>query len=125
MKDWFAKGGSRKLLACSGTMLNTIWSWGLADRQVPNYATKLGLSIREYMSPNGPIMIYQDRILDKIAPAMAFGIDLDYLGTAELIPMRKHTPAQGMSTADEGGISWYMGWNIANESAHALWYQIS
>lgn len=128
LKNSTMTGSGKRVLLCSGTLLNKFIGWGIADRFMDNrdMSKKLGFNINKYDSPYAELFIVRSKMLDKVESDAAFIVDPEALGLRQLSPKKiwKDIQANGQLST-KGAISWDVGFNIGNESAHTYIYSIT
>jgi len=120
LKDVTMKGSDKRILLCSGAFLEIFNEWKLADRTVQqgSDSNKLGFKTQEYINDYCELTIVRDVTLDRIDSSLAFVIDPEYIGIAELVPMSTMKNAQDADAYGyKEGVYWVMGLDMANEGA--------
>ena len=120
LKTVTMKGSDKRILLCSGAMVEQLSDWKLADRVVQQGSDrdKLGFKTYEYVNDYCELTVVRDMTLDRIDASLSYIIDPEYIGVAELVPMTTMKNAQNPDAYGyKEGVYWVMGLDMANEGA--------
>lgn len=118
LKTVTMKGSSKRILFCSGAFIEIFYDWKLADRFIPQGNDTLGFKTTSYKNDYCDLTIVMDGTLNMARPDVAYIVDPNYVGLAELIPLSKKVNAQENDKyAYKEGVYWQMGFDMANEGA--------
>ena len=120
LKTVTMKGSDKRILLCSGAMVEQLSEWKLADRVVQQGSDKdkLGFKTYEYVNDYCELIVVRDMTLDRIDASLSYIIDPEYIGVAELVPMTTVKNAQNNDAYGyKEAVFWVMGLDMTNEGA--------